>query len=206
MDYNSCVRSGASAARIVTWQDMQPHCRIDSEADQSLTEDYIDAAEELCQLYSGMSFAEQEYTVRYTDFAYTEERPGCRVRNGKMYLPISPLIFEGEIQVFYIDKTTGTEMELDDFQIEWWAKRPFIAPLPGQTWPLVQEDNINGVRIVFPAGFADTSDKRLKPYKQMIRLCVAFWYELRTPIIFDDVRKMPTPAGFDQMIINLRVE
>lgn len=206
MQYNSLVRSGASAARIVTWEEMQAHCRIDSEADKTLTEEYIDAAEELLQLHTSMSFAEQEYTVRYTDFAYTEDRRGCKFRNGKMHLPRSPLIFEGEISVFYIDKTTGTEMELDDFQVEWWAKNPFIAPLPGQTWPLVQEDNINGVRIVFPAGFEDTADKKLKPYKQLIRLCVAFWYELRTPITFDDVRKMPTPAGFDEMIFALRVE
>ena len=122
-----------------------------------------------------------------------------------MYLPISPIIADGEIQVFYID-TSGQETELDDFQIDRWAKRPFIAPLPGQLWPAVQAGNINGVRIVFPAGFSDPADKRLKPYKQLVRLCVAFWYELRTPILFDDVRAMPVPAGFDQMIFALRVE
>lgn len=198
MHHNSCVPTGDIAAPCVTWEEMKAHSRIDSEAEKTLMEDYLEGADQLIRLHLTMALNEQEYTVRYPDFAVNEK---TGERNGPMKLPIYPLVVEGEISVHYTD-TAGVESEVDDFQIDYWTKPGYIVPLPGQFWPEVQKGRINPVWIVFPAGFETVP----KVYKQLIRLCAALWYELRIPVTFEDIRKMPTPAGFDSMIFNLRVE
>lgn len=198
MHHNSCVPTGDMASPCVTWDEMKAHSRIDSEADKTLMEDYLEGADLLVRVHLGMALNEQEYTVRFPDFAVNEQ---TKERNGYMKLPIYPLVVDGEISVHYIG-TDGTEGEVDDFQIDYWSKPGFICPLPGQFWPEVEKGRINPVRIVFPAGFAVVP----KVYKQLVRLCAALWFEMRIPVTFEDIRKMPTPAGFDSMIWNLRVE
>lgn len=195
--HRSCVKTGTPPAAVVTWQDMQAHSRIDGDDEKALVEQYIKEAENRVNGMTNSTIAEQEWTARYADFPLGEDGV---TRDGTIFLPVGGCIDTEEAPPTITYVSSDSEVvPLTSFQFDPYKGIAEIKPAPGETWPETMTGGLNNVKIVFKTKHPDPEVEGL------VRLLVAFWYELRVPVSPDDVVPMGSPGGFENMVMNLRI-
>lgn len=193
--HRSCVKTGVPVANVVTFADMQAHSRLDGETEKTLVESYIQCAESRVDGMINSTVAEQEWTARYADFAVGED--GI-TRDGIIYLPVGHVLETPAPVITYVN-TDAEVGPLASFQFDPFSGIAEIAPAAGETWPATLVGGLNNVKIVFKTKHRDPA------VLQLVKLLTAHYIEFRVPITPDDLVAMGSPAGFENMVMNLRI-
>lgn len=109
------------------------------------------------------------------------------VFDAKMFLSLNPVLSIDEI--IYTDQN-GTSQTLATYQSDLISEPAFFASAVNASFPAVQSNTVNPIRVTYKSGFGTTADDIPKNIKQAMLLMIRDNYDNRE----NPVRKMRTAA------------
>ncbi len=171
----------APASAPVSVNELKDHLRIETNEEDVLLSDYIDAATELAEGETGNKFVFQTWEIALNSF------------DSEIELPLRPLSSISSIT--YIDQD-GVEQTLSPliYKVDDYSFRPRITLAWQQSWPSVRnEENAIKIRGVFGKSIPE------KRIQQAIQLICGEWYDNREDA---QVAKMNTiPHGAKRLLM-----
>lgn len=173
-------RTAQPAAEPVTLAEALAHLREvgDGGANDAYITTLITVARQACEDRTERTLITTPWRLTLPDFAAfspSEHRTG---RRGGIVLAQPPVITVQSVQ--YID-TAGDLQTLDpaDYVVHTHLEPAILAPAPGVTWPAVQPDRLDAVRVAYTAGYGATAASVPLPLRQWIMLAVGSLYNTR---------------------------
>ena len=146
------------------------HLRVDHAAEDDLIQDWIAAAREMSEQYTGRRWVSQQLRMTLSDWPDGD--------SGIVPLPVEPVASIDAVKYFATAGNLVTLVAGTDYQTWLDHRPPLLAPAPLKVWPTVQTDRLAAVQIEFTAGYGAPA---LVPYraKTAMLLCLGYWYENR---------------------------
>lgn len=169
------------------------HLRVDHTDDDTLIGALIDAAADLAEHLTGRTLITRTRTHRVAEFGERVPLPGA---------PVTTIS-----DVKYLD-TTGAEVTLSSglYALESGADWPALVPTVGASWPEVQSDRTDAVRITYSAGYGGIDTAVPKGIQQWLLLCIGTWYNQRESIAAGvSLAELPRGA-WDALLDRYRVD
>lgn len=168
--YRSLKRITAPAVEPVSLAQAKAHCRVDTDAEDSLIQGYIATAREWCEDYIDRSLVTQQLVMRFDYFPPEIELPRP---------PVAATGTATAVSITYTSSVGGTTATLatTDFRVDRDATPGTIAPLYGRSWPSHLADQ-NSVSVTWWAGYGDASAVPQR-VKNAILMCVHELYTKR---------------------------
>jgi uncharacterized phiE125 gp8 family phage protein len=168
--YRSLKRSAGPVVEPVSLADAKAHCRVDTDADNSLIVGYITTAREWVEDYIDRALVTQQLVMKLDAFPPEIE------------LPRPPMVASGTataVSVTYVTGDTGSTATLatGSYRVDRDATPGVIRNLNGQTWPTHLLDQ-NSVTVTWWAGYGDPQNVPQR-VKSAILMCVHELYEKR---------------------------
>lgn len=158
---------------------------------------YIDglivAARNYCEQVSRRAFVMRTYSAMLDCWPYWT----------RFELPYPPLVSVEEIN-YTNDQGVTAEYDAANYIVDAHSEPGRIALKSTATWPSVTLQEINGVEIVYTAGYGDVEDVP-ETYKAAIKLLVAHLYENREAVTTaQGISVVTTPLGLDALLLTDR--
>ena len=157
------TRTSAPASEPITTAELKTHLKIDWNDEDSYLDALIQAAREMCEAYTNMSFFTQTYTVEFDDFP-----------NGDINLHKAPLQSITSVTYYDVDNAEQTLATSN-----YWAD---LNKLPARIYfddtPDTYDDRFNAVKVTMVSGWDDTANIP-EAVKHAIKLQAAYMYENR---------------------------
>lgn len=156
----------------VSLAEAKAHLRVDGSDEDALIASLISAARSMCEDLAGRAFVTQ------TLCAYPDGFPDC---GGAIKVPRPMLQSITSVEYYDVDGALQT-LATTVYEADAIAEPGEVVLLPGQTWPDVQAERRNAVRITYVAGYGNAAavDARAK---QAMLMLIAHWYENREATI-----------------------
>jgi uncharacterized phiE125 gp8 family phage protein len=183
----------APATEPVTVAEAKAQSRIDASAEDTLIERYISAARIQCENISARSYVTRTYT------AYLDCWPGW-----VFTLPFPPLAAITSIK--YYDDVGGAAATVSsaDYIVDINSEPGRVALVSGASWPSVSLRPINGVEIIYTAGYGAAAAVPAI-YKQAIVLVAAHYYENRESVVVQQgVGMIQVPQAVEWLLLTDR--
>ncbi|MEJ0062406.1 MAG: head-tail connector protein [Alphaproteobacteria bacterium] len=163
--------AAAPAAEPVTLAEIKSHARIETSADDALLTNFIAAARQWTEQFTGRAMMTQSWRLWLDAWPMREDRCIQWVE-----LPRAPLQAVSEVRLYKrdgsFDTWSGANYQVDA------AAQPGRLALPyDQAWPGTSRA-VQAIRIDFTAGYASAALVP-EPIKAAIRQLAAHWYEHR---------------------------
>lgn len=159
------------AVEPVSLSEAKAHCRVDSDAEDTLMSSLILAARLYIEQMLDIALISQDWSL------YLDQWPdGAHVE-----LPLAPLMSLQSIRTYNAADEAIT-VDPADYNIDTASRRPRIAFNTGVSRP-VPGRPVNGIEIVFTAGYGAAADDVPMPIRQALKMLVAHWYEAREPVV-----------------------
>jgi len=182
----SYTRTVDPTVEPVTLAEAKAHLNVTDSTDDTLIGALIQAAREHAEIFTARAFVAQTWKLLMDDFPEWELR-----------LSKPPLISVVSVKYYDTDNTQQTLVEGVDFTVDKNSEPGWIVP-GSSGWPGVYSDGINGVEVVYTAGYEDSgasptvlADKVPQSIKQAILLQVGHLYEHREAVSDFQVHDVP---------------
>jgi len=177
------------AVEPVSLTDIKLHLRVTSTADNDLITSLIQAARQWCEDYENRAYITQTITAKMDRFCNEIEIPKPRLQS--------------VTSIKYID-VDGTEQTLDSsyYDVDIYSEPGRITLAYNQSWPGIRGD-INGIEIIYVAGYGDAATDVPAKTVAAIKLLVAHLYENREASLVG-VAASELPMGVESLL-NSRV-
>lgn len=180
---------GTGVLSPVTVAEFILHARIDTDADDTLIQAYLEAATRWAEMYNGRKFLTQD-CVDYLDDWPAVIRP--------RYAPLAAVT-----SIQYIDTAGATQTwSSDEYDVHTASEPGTIQPAYGYSYPSLRGDP-NGIIITYQAGLGSEDDIP-EQYKAAIMMIAADLYENRENSAPITITKVPFAAqqllGIDRLI------
>jgi uncharacterized phiE125 gp8 family phage protein len=148
----------------VTLTEIKEYLRVDGNDFDNVLNSLIIAAREYCEVFQNRSFVTQTWEMILDGFP---KMP--------LELPRPPL--QSVVSITYKDKD-GIESTIDpaDYIVDQYSEPGRVMFASGKSWPAVDLQPINGVKIRFTSGYGDSGSVP-EAVKQAIKIYVAHRYE-----------------------------
>ena len=153
----------------------------------------ITAARESCEIRTGR-------VLVTTPFLLTLPEWPCADRTnplGMIDLKIGPLIAVQSVQ-YLDDAGTLQTLASDQYKVYTHLSTGMIGRAYGVSWPSVQSDVMDAVRVAFTAGYGATASTVPTPLKQWILLAIGDMYENRNA----SAERPVIPQGFGERLLD----
>jgi len=170
------------AAEPITATEAKSHAVIEHTDDDTLIGDYITAARQYVEAYTGRQLVHATYDL------YLDEWPGG---SGVIQLPRPPLSSVTHVKYQDTDDAQQTLVEDTDYQVDLLSVPGRIMPEYGEVWPNIYPDSFNGIVIRFVAGYSADDTSVPERFKLAIRQLVADWYKLRLAVSSVPIQPVP---------------
>lgn len=156
----------------VTSTEAKLHCRIDASTEDSLIAFWIETARLQAEDISRRSFITRTYT------AFLDAWP-----SDIFELPYPPLLAVTSIK--YYDDAGGAAVTFSssNYQVDTHSEPGRVALKSAADWPSVTLRDINGVEIIYTAGYGSAATDVPDRYKAAMLLLIAHYYENRESVI-----------------------
>lgn len=156
------------ASEPVTATEAKLHCRVDHSTEDDLFARLIEVARIQCEDISGRAFITRTLTAYLDNWPYMT----------RFELPYPPLASITSVK--YYDDQGGAAVTFDsaNYQVDTNSEPGRFALKNTATWPSVDLREINGVEIIYTAGYGDADDVPAR-YKQAMLLMIGDMYENR---------------------------
>lgn len=152
----------------VSLAEAKAHLRVDGSDEDSLISSLIKSARVSCETQTGRAFVTQTLRADLDGFPSGRE---------EIKLPRPRLQSITSIE-YYDDAGTLRTLATSVYEADTAAEPGEIVLLPGQSWPTVQTDRRNAVRVTYVAGWGNAAAADPMA-KQAMLLLIAHWYENR---------------------------
>lgn len=160
----------APATEPVTATEAKLHCRVDHSTEDDIFTRLIETARVTCEAISGRAFITRTYTAKLDCFPPT-----------KFEVPYPPLATITSIK--YTDENGNqSTYSSANYIVDTNSEPGRVALKSSADWPSVTLQDINGVEIIYTAGYgvaADVPDQ----YKQAMLLLIGHLYENRESVV-----------------------
>ena len=177
------------AVEPITLDEAKLNLRVDCDADNDLITALIVAARRWCEQYENRAYITQTITAK------------------TFWLPseiIIPLpLLQSVTSITYVD-TAGDTQTLSDslYDVDIFREPGRVTRSFNATYPSIRGD-VNGVTIVYKAGYGDAADDVPQETKQAIQLMIAHLYENRVGVT--EINMSVLPMGV-KSLLNKRVK
>lgn len=160
----------APTTEPITLEEAKDHLRVDGNDEDALISSLITAAREYCEGYQGRAYVTQVWEIVLDAFP---QMP--------MVVPRPPL--QSVCSIKYTNNQ-GVEatFDVENYIVDSDSEPGRIVLASGKSWPAVQLQPVNGVRIRFSAGYGDAT-KVPASIKEAILLLVGHWHEHREAVL-----------------------
>jgi uncharacterized phiE125 gp8 family phage protein len=164
--------------------------RVDSDQEIILLDQYLRAAIDYVEDYTGLGLIRQTWTQTFGGFC------------AEMILWRRPLLSVGEppaaVAIQYVD-AEGALMPLDpaDYQVLGIGSARYpsrVRVASGGSWPSTQTGTGEAVTVTYHVGFGEHPKSVPPLIRQAIRLTAATWFEFRENLVAGSLNELPEPA------------
>lgn len=163
----------AATVEPVTATEAKLHCRIDHATEDTLIDRLIEVARQQCEDIAQRAFITRTYT------AYLDRWPGAWFE-----LPYPPLIAVTSIKYYDDAGSAAVTYASSNYQVDAHSEPGRVALKTNLSWPSVTLRDLNGVEIIYTAGYgaaADVPDR----YKAAMLLMIGHLYEHRESVLVE---------------------
>lgn len=179
----------APATEPVTATEAKLHCRVDHSTEDAIFTRLIEMARIQCEAISGRAFITRTYTALLDYWPrWTFELP---------YPPLATIT-----SIKYYDDAGSAAVTFDsaNYYVDTNSEPGRVALLNDADWPSTTLRDINGVEIIYTAGYgvaADVPDQ----YKQAMLLLIGHLYENRESVVVQQgISQIQIPQAVDWLL------
>jgi uncharacterized phiE125 gp8 family phage protein len=179
----------------VTTAEAKLHCRIDQSTEDTIVDRLIETARQQCEDIARRAFITRTYTA-YLD---------CWPYMTRFELPYPPLL--GITSVKYYDDAGSPSVTYSssNYQVDAHSEPGRFALKNTASWPSVSLRDLNGVEIIYTAGYGALATDVPDRYKAAILLTVAHLYEHREAVVVEQgVSLAQLPQGVYDLLMTDR--
>jgi uncharacterized phiE125 gp8 family phage protein len=170
------------------------HLRIDHSTEDTYIASLIKAARLYVESIVGRALVTRTYTAKLDAFP-----------SSPFYLPYPPLATVGSIKYTDDDAVTLT-FASSNYTVDLYSEPGRVILNSDATWPSVTLADINGVEIVYTAGYGAAGSNVPELFRQAILLLVAHLYENREAVaVAQGISVTTVPLAFESLIMAERV-
>lgn len=174
----------------ISVEEARSHLRIDHDGEDDLLERLIAQARTYCEDVSQRALITRTYT------AYLDVFPACAFA-----LPYPPLLAVTSIKYTDEDGNQSTYSSAN-YLVDAHREPGRVVLKSTSSWPNVTLKEINGVEIIWTAGYGATAASVPPRYKQAILLLLGHYYENREAILVaQGVNVTALPLGIDALLL-----
>lgn len=184
----------APATEPVTEAEAKLHCRVDHSTEDAIFTRLIEVARRQCEGISGRAFITRTYTQ------YLDCWPGCEIE-----LLYPPLL--GITSIKYYDDAGGAAVTVNasNYLVDTISEPGRVVLKNSGSWPSVSLREINGVEIIYTAGFGAANDVP-DEYKQAMLLLIGHLYENRESVVLQQgISMVQVPQAVEWLLQTNRV-
>lgn len=183
----------APATEPVTETEAKLHCRVDHATEDAIFTRLIKLARVQCEQISARSFVTRTFTAALDCW------PGWTFE-----LPYPPLA--GITSIKYYDDAGSPAATVDsaDYFVDANSEPGRVALVSGAAWPSVNLRPINGVEIIYTAGYGNAAAVP-EQYKQAMLLLIGHLYENRESVVVQQgVSLVQVPQAVEWLLLTDR--
>jgi uncharacterized phiE125 gp8 family phage protein len=185
----------APAIEPVTAAEAKLHCRIDASTEDSLIAFWIETARQQCEDISRRAFITRTYTA-YLD---------CWPYMTRFELPYPPLLTIASVKYYDDLGSAAATYSSANYQVDAHSEPGRFSLKNTSTWPSTTLRDLNGVEIIYTAGYGSNATDVPDRYKAAILLLVAHYYEHRESVIVGQgVSLAQLPMGVNDLLMTDR--
>ncbi len=181
------ILTAAPPVEPITLAEAKAHCRVTSDAEDTLIASLILAARMHIERSLDVALIEQSWSL-YLD-AWPEHH--------FVRLPLAPVISLDAVRL-YDGGDASTTLDPGLFFLDAAGSRPRLVRRDAQAWPQPGR-TANGVEIAFTAGYGPAPEDVPMPIRLAIKMLLAHWYEVREPVL-PGQDSIPVPMGVNSLI------
>jgi len=185
----------APTVAILTAAEAKVHLRIDHSTEDTYIEGLVEAAREFIENVTGRSLITRTYTAKLDDWP----------RTSVISLPFPPLIAVTSIKYTDEDGVTAT-FSSSDYTVDNYNEPGRIVLASDASWPSVKLADINGVEIIWTAGYGAAATALPQKLREAAYLLVGHFYENREAVaVAQGISVTPVPLAFWDLVMVDRV-
>lgn len=191
-------RTVEPAAEPVTLAEAKSHLNITHSNDDTFIGTLIAAARDHAEQFTRRALVQQTWRLNMDDFP-----------NFELRLDKPPVISVTSVKYYDIDNVQQTLVEGTDYTVDTYSEPGWLWPAV-TGWPTVYPDGINGVEIIFVAGYSNSgasplnyADRVPESIKAGILLHVGHLYEHRESV--GDFQVFDVPMGYKSLMYPYRL-
>lgn len=185
----------APAIEPVTTAEAKLHLRVDHTTDDTLIDRLIETARIQCEDVARRAFITRTFT------AYLDHWPNMT----RFELPFPPLLTVTSIKYYDDLGSAAATFASSNYQVDAHSEPGRISLKANATWPSVTLRDLNGVEIIYTAGYGPAATDVPDRYKAAVLLLVAHLYEHRESVVVEQgVSLMALPMGIMDLLMTDR--
>jgi uncharacterized phiE125 gp8 family phage protein len=151
------------------------HLRISHTTEDEMISRVIIAARNYCEDITGRALINRTIT------GVSSEYPGSVIT-----LPHSPLISIDSLKMTDSDGNTTT-VSTDSYIVDTYAEPGQIVRKQSETWPVDSLQEVNGVEVIYQAGYGTDASDVPETIRQAMLLIIGHWYENREDVVIGQI-------------------
>lgn len=161
----------APATEPVTESEAKLHCRVDHSTEDAIFTRLIEVARIQCENISGRAFVTRTYTAMLD-----------RWPSSCFELPYPPLASITSIKYYDDAGSAAATVNSANYYVDTNSEPGRVALVSGADWPSTTLRDINGVEIIYTAGYGNAAAVP-DQYKQAMLLLIGHLYENRESVV-----------------------
>lgn len=175
----------------VTLAEAKLHCRVDDSSEDAKFTDWIQQARMQCEEIAQRSFITRTYT------AYLDYWPYWT----RFELPYPPLISLTSVKYYDRDGNAAVTFDPANYFVDTHSEPGRFALKWNSAWPGASLRELNGVEIIYTAGYGALATAVPTRYKEAMLLLIGHLYEHRESVIIDQgISVQVLPQGLYDML------
>jgi len=183
----------APAAEPVTESEAKLHCRVDHSTEDAIFTRLIEVARIQCENISGRAFVTRTYTAMLDRWPSTP-----------FELPYPPLASITSIKYYDDAGSAAATVSSANYYVDTNSEPGRVALVSGADWPSTTLRDINGVEIIYTAGYGNAAAVP-DQYKQAMLLLIGHLYENRESVsVQQGIGMVQVPQAVDWLLMTDR--
>jgi uncharacterized phiE125 gp8 family phage protein len=184
----------APAAEPITATEAKLHCRVDHSTEDAIFTRLIETARIQCEQISGRSFITRTYTAYLDNWPYMT----------RFELPYPPLASITSVKYYDAAGSSAATFASSNYEVDTNSEPGRFALKSTATWPSVTLRELNGVEIIYTAGYG-VADAVPDQYKQAMLLLIGHLYENRESVVVQQgVSLVQVPQAVEWLLLTDR--
>ena len=166
------IKVTTAADPLITTAGAKTHLRVTNSNEDGYIDGLVLAATKWCENYAQRQFLAASYTARFSRFPASSAEP--------VYLPLGQLTSITSIKYSSVGGAVlDTTWTSSLYQHATYAEPGYVLPVDGESWPDVENGQVEGAEIIWVCGWPEITDIP-EDILHAVKLAMSFLYENRS--------------------------